>query len=77
MKESFAKFLENVTINQIFLWLILTYFGIWFSESQEMDCLCKASWILFILTGISVIICMIFYTIEYCTRKWKKTKSHK
>ena len=72
MKERFVQLLKKLTLNQNFLWLIFAYFGVWFADSNELDCLCKASWIIFLLIGISVIICLIFYTIDYCRKKWPK-----
>ena len=77
MKEIFIKLIESLTINQNFIWLVLVYFGVWFADKHGSKYLCIASWALFILIGISVLICLIFYTIDYCTKKWRKSKSYK
>ena len=74
MKETMIEIMKKVYINQNFIWLIFSYFGIWFADMHNAENLSKASWILFIVSGISVIICLIAYTIEYCIKKYKAAK---
>lgn len=74
MKETMIEIMKKVYINQNFIWLIFTYLGIWFADAHNAENLSNASWILFIVSGISVIICLIAYTIEYCIKKYKSSK---
>lgn len=69
MKDILTRLMEKIYINQNFIWLIFFYFGVWFADVHDAEYLCKASWILFIASGISVIICLIAYTIGYCKKK--------
>lgn len=64
------SFLADKYFNQNLICLIISYGGIVIADIKGLDCLQYASWVLFGLTLISVIITTIFYTIEYCIRKW-------
>ncbi len=77
MGEFFAELLKKVYINQNFFWLMISYYGIAYAEKHELHHLSKASWVLFVIFGVSVIISLVAYTIEYWTKKWYDAKSHR
>lgn len=64
------SFLADKYFNQNLICLIISYSGVVVADLRGLDCLQCASWIIFGLTLIPVIITTIFYTIEYCVRKW-------
>lgn len=64
------SFLADKYFNQNLICFIIGYVGIFFANIKEMECLQCASWVVFGIALISVIITTIFYTIEYCIRKW-------
>ena len=71
------SFLADKYFNQNLICLIIGYAGIVVASIKKIECLQCASWILFGLSLMSVVITLVFYTIEYCSRKWYKTQNHK
>lgn len=39
MFKELIKFMEKFSINQNFIWLVLTFFGIWFANKEGEECL--------------------------------------
>ncbi len=68
------KFMENMSLNQNLIILIVCYIGVAFAGLHNLSCLCHISWLLFIASVISVLFSLVFYTIEYCNKKWRKVK---
>ena len=71
------SFLADKYFNQNLICLIIGYAGVVIASIKGLECLQCASWIIFGLALMSVVITLVFYTIEYCTRKWYKTQNHK
>lgn len=69
------SFLADKYFNQNLVCLIISYAGI-FIANEKAICLQCASWIVFGIALISVVITTIFYTIEYCIRKWCIAQNH-
>lgn len=69
MFKELIKFMEKFSINQNFIWLVLTFFGIWFANKEGEECLSRVLWVLFMILCVSVVLCVIAYTYEYCARK--------
>lgn len=69
------KFVENVSLNQNLIILIVCYMGVAYADMHNLCCLCHISWLLFIASVVSVLFSLVFYTIEYCNKKWNKVKS--
>ena len=80
------KALDNLSINQNIIGLIVSYIGVvyiaqlevynsyWYCLVSFIDCLCS---VLFFVCTLSVISSMIVYAIEYWKKKWYKGKGHK
>lgn len=77
MGKFLAELLKKVYINQNFFWLMISYYGIAYAEKHELHHLSKASWVLFVIFGVSVIISLIAYTVHYWTKKWYEAKQHR
>ena len=74
--EKILSKMENLSLNQNLITLIVCYIGVAFASMHGFDCLCQISWLLFIASAISVLISLIFYTIEYCKKKWYRGKTY-
>lgn len=70
------SFLADKYFNQNLICLIISYVGVFLANIKKIECLQYASWIVFGIALISVVITTIFYTIEYCVRKWCDTEGH-
>ena len=66
------KILENLSINQNVICWVLSYIGVAYAEANNLCYLSCAGWFLFLLSSISIMITLIFYTIHYCRKKWNK-----
>lgn len=77
MKATLSQLLKNLYINQNFIWLVVAYIGVWFAQGQNYTLLYWASFVLFVLTGLSVGVCLIAYTIEYWCKKYCKAQEYK
>lgn len=76
-KKDILDCLEKFSINQNFIWLVLTFFGIWFANKEGEECLGRVLWVLFMILCVSVVLCAIAYTYEYCARKCSNAHNHK
>lgn len=76
-KKDILDCLEKFSINQNFIWLVLTFFGIWFANKEGEECMCRVLWVLFMILFVSVVLCAIAYTYEYCVRKCCKANDRK
>ena len=75
MANGDIKILENLSINQNVICLVLSYIGIAYAASHnDLMCLSCMCWILFIASSLSVIISLIAYSIEYWAKKWYRAK---
>ena len=75
MANGDIKILENLSINQNVICLVLSYIGIAYATSHNgLMCLSCMCWILFIISSLSVIISLIAYSIEYWAEKWYRAK---
>ena len=75
MANGDIKILENLSINQNVICLVLSYIGIAYAKSHNgLMCLSCMCWILFIVSSLSVIISLIAYSIEYWAKKWYRAK---
>lgn len=69
--------MDNISLNQNLIILIVCYIGVAFAAMNDLVCLCSITWMLFVASVISVLFSLTFYTIEYCVKKWRKTESYK
>ena len=75
MANGDIKILENLSINQNVICLVLSYIDIAYATSHNgLMCLSCMCWILFIISSLSVIISLIAYSIEYWAKKWYRAK---
>ena len=72
MANGDIKILENLSINQNVICWVLSYIGVAYAEANNLCYLSCAGWFLFLLSSISIMITLIFYTIHYCRKKWNK-----
>ncbi len=77
MNEILTQLLKNLYINQNFIWLVAAYLGVWFTQKENYMVLYISSLVLFIIIGLSVVICLIAYTCEYWCKKMYKAKEYK
>lgn len=76
MKDFFTQLLKNLYINQNFIWLIFLFMGVCYAYTNKICCLCRITFVLFIVVGVSVIISAIAYTIEYWAQRIYKRKCY-
>ena len=75
MANGDIKILENLSINQNVICLVLSYIGIAYATSHNgLMCLSCMFCKLFIVSSLSVIISLIAYSIEYWAKKWYRAK---
>ena len=72
MASGDIKILENLSINQNVICWVLSYIGVAYAEANNLCYLSCAGWFLILLSSISIMITLIFYTIHYCRKKWNK-----
>lgn len=77
MKDFFTQLLKNLYINQNFIWLIFLFMGVCYAHTNKIYCLCRITFVLFVVVGVSVIISAIAYTIEYWAKRIYKRKCYK
>ena len=64
--------------NQNLICFILGYLGVFFAEkSDNSECLTRICWVVLIFSMVSLVITLSLYTLEYCSKKIAKAKSHK
>lgn len=63
---------EKLYVNQNLITLIVCYAGVAYAEPKGLCYLSCASWFLFTVSSISVMVTLVFYTIHYCRKKWNK-----
>lgn len=56
---------------------MISYYGIAYADNHKLLYLSKASWVLFVIFGVSVVISITAYTVEYWARKWYRAKYHR
>lgn len=74
-----VKVLENVKINQNVICLIVSFVFLWYSK----DCCCCHKWLyicsiaLFVISAITVVLSLGFYSFDYCKKKYYRAKERK
>lgn len=80
------KILDNLSINQNIIGLVISYIGAMYIAQLDVDnnylfcfvsfisCLCT---MLFFICALSVMSSMVVYAIEYWEKKWYKGKGHR
>ena len=61
----------NINLNQNLWVLIVSLLGLGFSEYFILPKLESISFILSLIASFSIVLCLFFYTINYCKDKWK------